>query len=314
LTYFAFYFNTMDFKQIITGIYDEVKASAPDGKVSDYIPELAKVEPDKFGIALITTKGSTFSIGDVEEKFSIQSIAKVFLLSLAFSIRGDSLWERVNVEPSGNPFNSVVQLEYEKGKPRNPLINPGAHVLSDILLTELNDPYESFLQFVRKITGTRSIDFNEKVAKSEKNLGYRNASLINLMKSYGNIENHIDAVLDFYFHICSVEMTCEQLAKAFLPYANLAQPFDFAGVTLTRSQIKRINAIMLMCGFYDESGEFAFKVGLPGKSGIGGGIVAINPKQFSVATWSPRINKKGNSIFGMRALEMLTTRTEDSIF
>ncbi len=304
----------MDCNQIITGIYQEVKASAPDGKVADYIPELAKVDPEKFGIAITTTKGESYAIGDVDEKFSIQSISKVFLLSIAFSAQGEELWKRVGVEPSGNPFNSIVQLEYEKGKPRNPLINAGAHVLCDVLLTELEDPYEAFLDFVRKLSGNRSIEFNEKVAKSEKISGFRNASLINMMKSYGNIENHVDAVLDFYFHICSIEMTCKQLAKAFLPFASLDQPFDFADVTLTRSQIKRINAIMLMCGFYDESGEFAFEVGLPGKSGVGGGIVAIHPNQYSVATWSPRINEKGNSVFGMRALEMLTTRTENSIF
>lgn len=304
----------MDCNQIINGIYEEVKASASDGKVADYIPELAKVDPEKFGIAMTTTKGESYSVGDVDEKFSVQSISKVFLLSMAFSAQGDELWKRVGVEPSGNPFNSIVQLEYEKGKPRNPLINAGAHVLCDVLLTELEDPYEAFLDFVRKLSGNRSIEFNEKVAKSEKISGFRNASLINMMKSYGNIENHVDAVLDFYFHICSIEMTCKQLAKAFLPFASLDKTFDYADVTLTRSQIKRINAIMLMCGFYDESGEFAFEVGLPGKSGVGGGIVAINPNHYSVATWSPRINEKGNSVFGMRALEMLTTKTENSIF
>ncbi|MBE0640189.1 MAG: glutaminase [Bacteroidales bacterium] len=304
----------MDCNQIISEIYNEVKATSPDGKVADYIPELAKVDPGKFGIALLTAKGESHAIGDVDEKFSIQSICKVFLLSMAFSAIGDDLWQRVGVEPSGNPFNSIIQLEYEKGKPRNPLINPGAHVMCDILLTELEDPYEALLDFVRKISGNRQVEYNEKVAASEKKLGFRNASLINMMKSYGNIQNHVDAVLDFYYHACSIELTCRQLAKAFLPFANLSVPFDYAGVTLTKSQIKRMNAIMLCCGFYDESGEFAFEVGLPGKSGVGGGIAAINPNQYSVVTWSPRINEKGNSVYGMRALELLTTKTENSIF
>lgn len=298
----------MDCNQIITEIYSEVKATSPDGKVADYIPELAKVDPEKFGIAVLNTNGESHTIGDVDEKFSIQSISKVFLLSMAFSAIGDELWQRVGVEPSGNPFNSIIQLEYEKGKPRNPLINPGAHVMCDILLTELEDPYESLLTFVRKISGNRQADYNEKVFKSEKASGYRNASLINMMKSYGNIHNHVDAVLDFYYHACSIELSCRQLAKAFLPYANVSLPFDYVGVTLTNSQIKRINAIMRCCGFYDESGKFAFEVGLPGKSGVGGGIVAINPNQYSVATWSPRINEKGNSVYGMRALELLTTK------
>jgi glutaminase len=304
----------MDCNQVLNEIYHEVKTTAPDGKVADYIPELAKVAPEKFGIAISTVKGDSYAVGDVDEKFSVQSISKVFLLSMAFSALGDELWKRVGVEPSGNPFNSIVQLEYEKGKPRNPLINAGAHVMCDILLTELEDPYEALLEFVRKIAGNRQIDFNEKVAKSEKNLGFRNASLINMMKSYGNIHNHVDAVLDFYYHACAIELTCRQLAKAFLPFANLTVPFDYSGVVLTKSQIKRINALMLCCGFYDESGEFAFEVGLPGKSGVGGGIVAINPNQYSVATWSPRINEKGNSVYGMRAMELLTTKTENSIF
>ncbi|NCC73126.1 MAG: glutaminase [Sphingobacteriia bacterium] len=304
----------MECDKIINDIYSEVKSSLPEGRVADYIPELAKINPDKFGIALLTIKGESFAAGDVDEIFSIQSISKVFLLAMAFSAVGEDLWKRVGVEPSGNTFNSIVQLEYEKGIPRNPLINPGAHVLCDILLDELEDPYEALLDFVRKISGNRHVEYNEKVFKSEKNFGYRNASLINMMKSYGNIHNHVDAVLDFYYHACSIELSCQHLTRAFLPFANISIPFDYNDVTLTKSQIKRINAIMLCCGFYDESGEFAFEVGLPGKSGVGGGIVAINPGQYSVATWSPRINPKGNSVFGMRALEMLTSRTENSIF
>lgn len=304
----------MNLQQIISEIYQEVKASPPEGKVADYIPELATVNPDKFGFVLTTVKGESYSIGDSEEKFSIQSISKVFLLSIAFSVIGDELWKRVGVEPSGNPFNSIVQLEYEKGIPRNPLINAGAHVVCDVLLSELEDPYGALLEFVRKLSGNKHIDYNEKVARSEKLTGFRNASLINMMKSYGNIHNHVDAVLDLYFHACSLEMTCRQLARAFLPFANLNEPFDYAGIKLTRSQIKRINALMLCCGFYDESGEFAFEVGLPGKSGVGGGIVAVRPGQYSVATWSPRVNEKGNSVYGMRILERLTTRLEDSIF
>ncbi len=306
--------GAMDCNKILQEIYDEVKSSSPDGRVNDYIPELAQVDPGKFGIALITIKGEKYAVGDADEAFSIQSISKVFLLAMAFSLMGDKLWRRVGVEPSGNPFNSIIQLEYEHGIPRNPLINPGAHVVCDILLDEFADPAKAFLAFVRELSGNPGVDYNEKVFHSEKRTGFKNASLVNLMKAYGNIHNHVGDVLDFYYRACSIEMTCAELARAFLPFANIPVPFVHAGVALTKSQIKRLNAIMLCCGFYDESGEFAFEVGLPGKSGVGGGLAAVNPNHYSVAAWSPRINKKGNSVYGMRALEMLTTITENSIF
>ncbi|MGE5498511.1 MAG: glutaminase [Syntrophothermus sp.] len=304
----------MDYKEILEGIFEEVKKSAPSGNAASYIPELATVDPDHYGITLLTVDGREHNLGDAGIKFSIQSISKVFSLSYAVSLLGEKVFERVGVEPSGNSFNSIMQLEYEKGIPRNPFINAGALVIADILVTHLKNPETDFLEFVRAISGSPDIISNEKVYLSEKQTGYRNAALINMMKSYGNIYNDIDAVLSFYYMQCSLEMSCRQLAQAFLPYAKLAVPFDYSGVKLTKSQLKRINALMLSNGFYDESGEFAFEVGLPGKSGVGGGIAALHPNHYSVAVWSPRINEKGNSVFGMRTLEMLTTRTEDSIF
>ena len=304
----------MNYAKIIKEIYEEVKSGKPEGGVASYIPELSNVDPDKFGIALITIEGNKYSFGDADEKFSIQSISKVFALSIAFSIVGEKIWERVGVEPSGTSFNSIMQLEYEKGIPRNPFINAGALVIADILISKLKNPKQELLEFVRDICGNNSISYNNKIANSEKEFGFRNAALINMMKSYGNIENEITTVLDFYFHLCSIEMTCEELSMSFLPYTNLSKPFSYKNFILTKSQIKRINALMISCGFYDESGEFAFEVGLPGKSGVGGGIAAIHPNSYSVAVWSPRINAKGNSVFGMKTLEMLTTKTEASIF
>jgi len=304
----------MDYDKIIKNIYSEVKHFYPAGKVADYIPELAKVDPDKFGVSLVTVYGEEINAGDCDERFSIQSIAKVFALSMAFSVLGEKIWERVGVEPSGSSFNSIVQLEYEKGKPRNPFINSGALVICDILISKRSDPKAEFLGIVRKLSGRKTINYNLKVAESEKDHGYKNAALINMMKSYGNIINPIEIVLELYYSICSVEMTCTELARIFLPFADLKNKFSCGGFELTKSQIKRINALMLSCGFYDESGEFAFEVGLPGKSGVGGGIAAINPNQYSVAVWSPRINEKGNSALGMKFLERLTTETEDSIF
>lgn len=304
----------MDFNQILNEIRAEVFPIQNEGTVTGFIPELALVNPAKFGIHLTTVGGDHFSIGDSNEKFSIQSISKVLSLSFAFTFLGENIWERVGVEPSGNAFNSLVQLEYEKGKPRNPFINAGALVIADMLVSLLKNPKEDFLAFVRQVSNCPDITFNLKVAQSEKSVGFRNAALVNMLKSFKNIENEIETVLDFYFHQCALEMTCRELAQSFLFLANEGKvPFSGHQI-LTQSQTKRLNAVMLTCGFYDEAGEFSYKVGLPGKSGIGGGIVALHPKNFVVATWSPRLNERGNSVMGMKSLELLTTKTGMSIF
>ena len=243
----------------------------------------------------------------------MQSISKLLALTKAFSIVGEQLWQRVNVEPSGNPFNHLSLLELENGIPRNPLINSGAIVIADILVSHLKNSKADFLNFVRDLANDPTINFNKNVAASEKATGYKNFAAANLLKSFGNLENDVDEVLDFYFHQCAIEMNCKQLADTFYVFANrgtCSQHKDY----LTLSQVKRINAIMLSCGFYDEAGEFAFEVGLPGKSGVGGGIVALLPNTFTITTWSPGLNAKGNSLLGMQALKLFTTETQLSIF
>ena len=304
----------MDYLQILENIYQAILPYAKDGKQADYIPELAKVNPDQFGMCIHTIYGETAAIEQADTRFSIQSISKVFTLAMCLSIKGDDLWKRVGKEPSGTAFNSLIQLEVEKGVPRNPFINAGAIVMADILLTHLDDPEADFLNFVRAVSGNQTIDYNKDVALSERENGYLNAAIVNLLKYHGTIENDIEEVLHFYFMMCSIEMSCRELSLAFLAFANHRRKFDYAGFTLTSSQVKRINAIMQTCGFYDEAGEFAYLVGLPGKSGVGGGIVAIYPLQYSVAVWSPRLNPKGNSVMGIKALELLTTETKESIF
>ena len=261
-----------------------------------------------------TVYGEIYSIEQADTRFSIQSISKVFALAMCLALKGDDLWKRVGKEPSGTAFNSLIQLEVEKGIPRNPFINAGAIVLTDILLTHLEHPEEEFLAFVRAIAGEDSLDYNEAVAVSEREKGYLNAAIANLLKYHGTIESDIERVLHFYFLMCSVEMSCRELSRAFMVFANHRKKFDYAGIALTSSQVKRINAIMQTCGFYDEAGEFSYLVGLPGKSGVGGGIVAIYPLQYSVAVWSPRLNAKGNSVMGIKALELFTTETKESIF
>lgn len=303
----------MNYESILKSIFEESNLLPVQGNISLSIPELAKINPKKFGIHLTTIDKLDFGIGDCNEKFSIQSVSKALTVAFAFSFLDEQIWNRVGVEPSGSSFNSLVQLEYEKGIPRNPFINAGALVIADILVSQFENPKEEFLKFVRKISGTNTISYNLKVAKSEKETGFRNAALCNFLKSFGNIKNEVETVLDFYFHQCSLEMTCKELAHSFFFFANEGKSINNEAI-LTKSQVKRLNAVMQTCGFYDESGEFTYKVGLPGKSGIGGGIAALYPKNFSVATWSPRLNEKGNSEKGMFALELLTTKTGMSIF
>ncbi len=304
----------MNFEEIIKEVYEKKKLISDEGQLADYIPELKLVDPDKFGVYISTLHYGHFGIGDCYDRFSAQSIAKVFSLTLAYSILDSKTWERVGVEPSGTSFNSLIQLELEHGIPRNPFINAGAIVICDILLSHLDNPKEDFLAFVRSLSGHGEINYSDKIASSEKKAGYRNVALCNLIKAFGNIENDPVDVLDFYFDLCSLEMNCEELSKIFLFLANDGFTLHDQRQILTRSQTKRINALMQTCGFYDESGEFAFKVGLPGKSGVGGGIVAIHPKQYAIAVWGPRLNAKGNSYKGMRFLEEFTTRSEQSIF
>jgi glutaminase len=303
----------MDYQKLLENIYNEVNNKPNKGELATYIPELARINPDKFGISLQFLNGNTYQVGDAQEKFSIQSIAKVFAFSLAISLVGKDIFKRVGVEPSGNSFNSLVQLEYEKGIPRNPFINAGAIVVADILISNLKHPKEELLLFIQKAAG-KKIHYNEEVFQSEKLTGFRNAALANFLKSYRNLENDIDSVLDVYFHLCSISMTCEELATSFKYLCNGGKLVDTNEALLSSSQTKRLNALMQTCGFYDEAGQFTYKVGLPGKSGVGGGIIALYPGKFTIAVWSPKLNVKGNSVRGMKVLEQFTTDSQLSIF
>lgn len=303
-----------DITSIITSIYKEVITVKNKGKVAKYIPELAKVSEDNFGVHIHTVDNTTFGIGDFQKKFSIQSISKILTLTLAYRLEGEELWKRVHVEPSGNPFNSLIQLESDNGIPRNPFINAGAIVVCDVLLSHLKNPKQDFLAFCRELLNDESLHFSESVAQSEKETGFRNVALCNFIKSFGNIKNDVEDVLDFYFFTCAIEMTCEEMSKTFLYLTDDNFKTRKGNKVLTMSEAKRINAIMLTCGFYDESGEFAFKVGLPGKSGVGGGIIAIHPDKYAMTVWCPKLNKKGNSYRGMLFLEKFTSATFSSIF
>lgn len=305
----------MNYKSILKEIEKEIQPLFGKGKVANYIPALANVNPNQFAMSLQLFDGTTYNIGNTQTKFSIQSISKVFTFTLALHLYGKHLYKNVGHEPSGNPFNSLIQLEYENGIPRNPFINAGAIVTTDLLTNKYkNETFTKILNFIREISDDETINYDKETAISEKENGYRNVALINMMKSFNNINNDISEVMNTYFKHCSIKMNTTQLCKAMLFLANHGIDPISNKQFITSSQAKRINSLMLTCGHYDASGDFAFHVGLPGKSGVGGGIVAIVPKKLSICVWSPQLNEKGNSLIGTKALELFTTKTGLSIF
>ncbi|WP_068073869.1 glutaminase [Novosphingobium lentum] len=307
----------MDHLQIIVDeIAEEMALAVERGKVADYIPNLAAVSPAHFGMAIVSVDGSVHVAGDAEQAFSVQSITKVFGLTMALGAVGDALWSRVGREPSGSAFNSIVQLETEKGIPRNPFINAGAIVVSDILLAryEPREAIAEFLRFMRALAGDDTIVIDDHVARGEEQTGFRNAALASYMRAFGNVRHPIEKTLGIYFHQCALAMNCRQLALAgrFLMCGGRNPETGRSVVSPQRA--RRILALMLTCGHYDGSGEFAYRVGLPGKSGVGGGILSIAPGIASIAVWSPGLNERGNSHLGTLALERLVQRTGWSVF
>lgn len=302
-----------DYQGLLERIAADIAPVIGRGTPAEYIPALASVDPTQFGMAVVDLEGNAYGVGDWQVPFSTQSITKVFALALALAEGGDSLWERVGREPSGNPFNSLVQLEYENGIPRNPFINAGALVVTDRLQTLTGDASSELLRFLREESENPAIGFDAEVAASEQEHGHRNAAVAHFMASYGNIDNPVPALLEHYFWQCSIEMTCADLARAGRVLARHGLRADGTRL-LTRSEAKQINAVMLTCGTYDAAGEFAYRVGLPGKSGVGGGIVAVVPGRCSIAVWSPGLDAQGNSVAGVAALDRFTTLTGLSVF
>ena len=303
-------------RSVVEEIAYEMRQRSDRGTVARYIPELARVDPQAFGLVVIDADGTIAAAGDSETPFSIQSVSKVFTLTLALGMVGDALWKRVGREPSGSPFNSIVQLEREQGVPRNPFINAGAIAVTDVILSG-HQPREALgeiLRFMQALANDPTIAIDEAVAASEKRTGFRNVALANYMKSFGVVENPVDYTLGVYFHHCAISMSCRQLATAgrFLAHSGRNPATGLSVIPPERA--RRINAVMLTCGHYDGSGEFAYRVGLPGKSGVGGGILAIAPGKASIAVWSPGLDDAGNSHLGRIALERLTQRMGWSVF
>jgi glutaminase len=301
----------MDYARLLAEIQHEVTPLLGQGRVADYIAPLARVPLDRFGMALCTVDGECHSVGAANEEFTIQSIAKVFSLTLAMRLEGDAIWQRVGREPSGGAFNSLAQLDLERGIPRNPFLNAGALVVIDAILGRADEA--AILEFACRAAGKHDLVYDRDVAAAERETGHRNRALAHFLKSFGNLHNSAERVLEAYFHLCALRMNCTQLARAFVYLANHGATLDGETIATAR-QVKRINAVMLTCGVYDEAGDYAYRVGLPAKSGVSGGVVAVLPGRFAVAAWSPGLSERGNSVAATMALELLTTKTGLSIF
>ncbi len=305
--------DNVDYQQLLTDAMDTARRLPSRGRPADYIPVLAAADPEAFGMALATVDGEVYGVGDWEHAFSIQSVSKLFTVALALAEGGDGIWQRVGREPSGNPFNSLVQLESEQGIPRNPFINAGALVVTDRLLELTGDAVGAVRDFLRAESGNELIGTDDGVASSEARHGHRNAALAHFIASYGNLRNPVDSVLAHYYAHCAISASCRDLALAGLFLARHGLRADGSRL-LTRSEAKRVNAVLLTCGTYDAAGDFAYRVGLPGKSGVGGGVLAVLPGRGAVCVWSPGLDAAGNSVLGVAALDALTTATGWSIF
>ncbi|KAB2881209.1 glutaminase A [bacterium] len=303
-------------QQLLEQAIRYAKPFLEQGKLADYIPALLRANPQHLGVSITTMDGKQHSAGDTDEPFSIQSISKILSLIYVLNERGkEKVLEKVGVEPSGNPFYSLVQLEYESGKPRNPLINAGAIAITGLMAgNSAQEKSAGLIQFLNNIVDESDYKINQEIYRSEFETSHRNRAVGYFMKHFGMIDGEVEAAVDAYFQQCSIEMTCAQLSRLSLFFAGGGtDPISHKKVT-DPENVKWVHALMAMCGLYDASGEFACTVGLPGKSGVGGGIVAIVPGKMSISVFGPALDGKGNSIGGLKILEFLSRELRLSLF
>lgn len=304
-------------KKLLETIIDNNKHWTAEGAVATYIPELSKANPDALGICVSTLDDEEYCAGDCEMKFTIQSISKVITLLLAILDNGkEYVFSKVGMEPTADAFNSIIALETRNHhKPINPMINAGA--IATVSLVSGNNSEDSFariLKFARKITGNPELDINNDVYHSEKATGHKNRALAYYMKSTGIIESDVEEVLDVYFKQCSIEVTCKDIARIGAMLANDGVlPWNGERV-ISRGTARIVKTIMVTCGMYDASGHFAVHIGIPAKSGVGGGILAAVPGRMGIGVVGPALDIKGNSIGGIKVLEELSKELDLSIF
>jgi glutaminase len=305
----------VDLDEVLREVADRARPHAAEGEIPPSTEALEHVDPDSFGLALVEMDGTDHVIGDVDEPFAIQSISKVFSLVLAMQVADEAegvakeLWERVGVEPTGDPYNSLIQLERHRGVPRNPMINAGALIVDDVLLDHRENPSEAMLELVSDLAGEK-VEIDQIVRDGEVETSARNRAIASLMESFGNLTHDVEEVLDSYGRQCAAAMTARQLARAVRFLGNNGVDPASGRRILHPELARRATAIMLTCGTYDAAGQFAFDVGFPCKSGISGAIAGVVRDRFGVCVWSPPLEESGNSLAGHMALQDLSERLD----
>ncbi|EHQ62587.1 glutaminase [Paenibacillus dendritiformis C454] len=296
---------------------EESRRMAAAGKVATYIPGLAEARPDALGISLCGIRGERVKAGETEEPFTMQSVSKVFSLLLALLDSGEAgVFAKVGKEPTGDDFNSILKLELvDPGKPFNPFINAGAIAIASLIEGRTpEEKSERLLEFIRMLADDPSITWNKRIYESERETAYRNRSLAYYLKDNGILEGDVEATLDVYFRQCAIEVRTCQLARMALVLANRGCDPATGHCYIPRKYVQIATSFMTTCGMYNASGEFALEAGIPAKSGVSGGIMALIPGQLGIGVYGPALNEKGNSVAGVHMLSMLSERFEWSIF
>lgn len=286
-----------------------------EGQVAAYIPELSKANPDWFGISVVTTDGQVFNVGDTAQNFTIQSISKVFSYGLALEDHGrEILLEKVGVEPTGDPFNSIIRLDEGSHRPYNPMINAGAIATTSLLKGHSpTDKLNRLLKMFERYTG-HDVFIDMPTFMSERATGHRNRAMAHLMLNFGMIDKDIEAALDLYFQQCSVMVTCCDLATMAATLANHGTNPITQTRAINEDYVRDLLSVMYTCGMYNRAGEWAYRVGVPAKSGVSGGILAVIPGKAGIATFSPPIDDNGNSVRGLRVFEALSKKYNLHLF
>ena len=305
-------------KKLLESLVEKNKVYAKEGKLASYIPALMEADPEALGVCVVDLKDNyEFWAGDSDVKFTIQSISKVVSLIIALNDNGrTNVFSKVNVEPTGMGFNSIVNLEASmENRPYKPMINAGAIVTTSLIFGETQEKkLERILNFLRRATNNPNIGINEEIYLNEKATGDRNRALAYYMKSTGALEGDVEEVLDLYFKQCSIEATARDLARFGAVIANEGVTPWSNEVLMSRDICRIVKTIMVTCGMYDASGEFAIHVGVPAKSGVGGGVLATVPRRYGIGIYGPALDKKGNTVCGRHTLKDLSEEFDLSIF
>ena len=300
-------------EEIIRKAMDLAREEIPKGAVATYIPELGKVDPHQLGICVYPLTGEKICLGDYNVRFTMQSVSKVLMLIVALEICGlKRVFEKVGAEPSGEAFNSLVELDLNDSRPYNPLINSGALAVCGLLLPEVS--FQDMLRFARSICSDPDITMNEAVFDSEMKTCSRNRSIAYLLESKGIITTDVEDTLRFYTKMCSLDITAESLANLGKKLANDGVCMITGKRYMSSRTARIVKTLMLTCGMYDGSGTFAIRVGIPTKSGVGGGLLSVSDKRAGIGVFGPALDAQGNSIAGCKLLREISNELRLNLF